>query len=155
MKTNDVKLSIGRIHRTAEEREIQLASQTHDCGLRLRGAFIRPHQKNLGAIITEMNERIVKWSHARSVQPDLTHARGIDGMRNPRERCGNGRGVLLLWLKKRQESVILIVADDVQRRGWNVVPLLVARRNQAGARMHAEEGHAQTPSQLRHVFSVG
>src|SRR5690606_13170362 len=54
-----------------------------------------------------------------------------------------------------EEAVEMIAADDVQRRRGNVLPLLVAGGNHAGADVDADVGLTETVAEDGGVSSIG
>ena len=65
-------------------------------------------------------------------------------MRQPRQRLGDGLRILLLLRDGRQMAVELMIADEMQRRGRHIMPLLIARRHETRLRIHADERLAQS-----------
>ena len=101
-----------------------------------------------------MNQGVGQRSHPRITQPDLRRTRGVDRMRDPGERIGDRRGIFFLRLKARQEAVILMVVNIVQRRRRNIMPLLVAGRHHPGFGVDADKRLPQAPAEDGARFAV-
>src|SRR5437870_4648162 len=85
-----------------------------------------------------MNQGIVQRTHSRAHQPYLVRARSIDWIRNPGQRIGDRSRILLFGQKPAEESIKLMVSDDVQWSRRHVITLLVTGGNEAGLWMDTE-----------------
>ena len=86
-----------------------------------------------------MNQFIIKRAHLRPDQPSLRGSAGIDRVRDPSQRLGDGCRKNVLGRDGGHVSVKLILLHDVQRGGRHVVALLITRRYQSRLWMHADE----------------
>src|SRR4051794_17989048 len=72
----------------------------------------------------------------------------------PRERFGGRRRIFFLRLERGEETVELPIAHDVQGRRRNVLALLIARCDKAGAWIDADGRLAKAVAQHRGVAAV-
>src|SRR4051812_25493226 len=101
-----------------------------------------------------MNQAVIERAHARIGQPHLAGSGGVDRVWNPGERVRNGTGVLLLREQLTDEAIKLVVANDVQRCGRDVMALLIAGRHKAGLRMNSEKWLAQAVCNLGYLRAI-
>ena len=76
-------------------------------------------------------------------------------MRNPGERGGDRRRVAFFREFIAEEAVELVAFDDVQGRARDVVALLVARDDEAGARMDGDVRLAEAIAEAGGGAAVG
>ena len=143
LKPDHVELSVRRIYFGVEWAKFEVAGEAHDGGLRTLEARVHDHAEEFGPVVADVDHFAKDRAHALIAGPGLCGAAGVHRMWNPRERLGDGLGILLWVSDGRQVPVEPVVADDVDRRRGNVVPLLVAGRHKSGRGVHADEGLAQ------------
>ena len=154
LKTREVKLAVGRIHCAVQRREIKGPRHADDGGLKPRGPLVEAHDEKLGAIKTDVDQRVVERAEFRIEQPDLRKRRGVYRMRQPRQRLGDRRRIFFFGQEIGEEAVELAVAHEVQRRRGDVLALLVARGDETGAKIHADVGLPKTVAEHGRAASI-
>ena len=76
-------------------------------------------------------------------------------MWNPRQRIGNRRGIDLTRQLVAQEAVELVILDDVEGSAGDVVALLIACRDEAGAHVDADLRLPEAITEHRGGAAVG
>ena len=143
LEAGDVELSIGGIDGAVEGRRSEIASDADDAGLRAGAAMVPEDAEQIRLIEADLHHLVVERAHLGVEEPDLGKGGGVDRMGNPGERLGDGRRVFLPGQLIAQETVKLVVFNDMNRRAGDVLSLLVAGGDETRARIDGEIGLAE------------
>ena len=125
-----------QVHPPVEQRQICFQIERNHRALCHRRVQIRRYEKYAARAVREMQQPTVPRAHPLTDHPDLGRRRRVLLMRQPHERPGELRRLVLHVAK------IITGPHEVAHRGGNVVPLLIRRRYHTRRRMNREKRFA-------------
>ena len=140
-EARDVELPV-RTHAPLERRRAVRARQRDERALHARVRAVDVDAKRTRPAVREVHERGAAEAHLIVRHPHFAGARLVDLVRDPEQRRLGRRRIRPV--RGGRHAVVAALFQQEDRRRRHEVPLLVARGDGAGARVHADDRLAQS-----------